>query len=44
MQVHEEFMTHKLTLIFETGKQVKLTKEESKELEKWFINKQNERQ
>lgn len=39
MQVHEDFTSHKLTLVFETGKNVALTLPESKELEKWYLDK-----
>lgn len=43
MVVHEEFTSRKLTLVFDSGKQVKLTREESKEFEKWHIDKQKDR-
>ncbi len=43
MQVHEDFTSHKLTLVFDTGKQVELTLLESKELEKWYLDKEKER-
>lgn len=43
MQVHEDFTSHKLTLVFETGKNVALTLPESEELEKWYQAKEKER-
>lgn len=43
MQVHEDFASHKLALIFDTGKNVALTLPESKELEKWYLDKEKER-
>jgi len=43
MQVHEDFTSHKLTLVFDTGKNVALTSPESKELEKWYLDKEKER-
>lgn len=43
MQVHEDFTSHKLTLVFDTGKNVALTLPESKELEKWYLEKADEK-
>jgi len=42
MKVHEDFTSKKLTLVFDSGKQVKLTREESKEFERWFLDKKKE--
>ena len=42
MQVEEDFTSGKLTLAFEEGKRVDLTKAESKEFEKWFNEKRKQ--
>ena len=43
MEVHEDFTSHKFTLVFDTGKRVELTLPESKELTKWFLKKEEDR-
>ena len=43
MLVHEDFTSHKLALVFDTGKQVKLDLQESIEFEKWYHDKEKER-
>ena len=42
MEVHEDFTSKILTLVFDGGKNVNLTKEEGKEFERWFIEKKAE--
>lgn len=39
MKVHEDFTSKKLTLVFDTGNKVELTKAEGIEFERWFIQK-----
>lgn len=44
MQVYTDFTSGKHTLVFANGRRVELTKEESKEFEKWFEEKKKEEQ
>jgi len=43
MKVHEDFTSHELTLVFETGTKIELDQLESKEFEKWYLDKEKER-
>ena len=43
MEVHTDFTSGAHTLVFDEGKQVKLSKQESIEFEKWFKAKEQER-
>jgi len=43
MKVHEDFSSKKLTLIFDEGRRLVLNKAESKEFEKWYLEKEKER-
>jgi len=42
MKVETDFTSTTHTLVFETGKRVELTKEESTEFETWFVKKKAE--
>lgn len=42
MKVHEDFTSKRLTLVFDTSKRVELNKKESREFEKWYIDKRKE--
>ena len=40
MLVHEDFASHRFTLVFDTGKRVDLSREESIEYEKWVLERE----
>ncbi len=42
MLVHEDFTSHKFTLVFDTGKRVDLTRDESIEYEKWVLDREKQ--
>jgi len=42
MKTHRDFTSGKLTLVFDSGKDVNLTKVESNEFEQWFLEKNKE--
>ena len=44
MEVHEDFTSKKLSLVFDSGKIIPFTREESIEFERWFLEKCKEKE